>query len=236
VLYDEVLWHRCLLAHADLIRSTGDAEQADDYERWAKRVKKMILKHFWPSTAVDETEGGPSFAEVQFELGDARYLVAQTSPFGYSWRCDVYGNLLAYLTGLIGRERAMMTFRFLWGVGVNDPGPVVNSYPPVHAGDPEWRDYFTVNLLNLPNHYHNGGIWPFIGGLWVRFINALGMPDLARRELFRLTELCRLGVRTDWEFNEWHHGVSGRPMGKAYQAWSAASYVKAVHEVGNGVL
>ena len=63
----------------------------------------------------------------------------------------------------------MMTFRFLWGVGVNDPGPVKNLYPPVQAGDPEWREYYTVNLLNLPNHYHNGGIWPFIGGMWVRY-------------------------------------------------------------------
>ncbi|HUF11182.1 MAG TPA: glycoside hydrolase 100 family protein [Rhodothermales bacterium] len=231
VLYDEVLWYRCLGDWARLIRTRGEVERADDYDRWAKLVRKMILKQFWPSTAVDKTEGGPSFAEVQFQLGDSRYLVAQTSPFGYSWRCDVYGNLLAFLSGLTNERQASMTFRFLWGVGVSDPGPVVNSYPPVHSGDPEWRDYFTVNLLNLPNHYHNGGIWPFIGGLWVRFINALGMTDLARRELFRLSELCSLGVHHDWEFNEWHHGVTGRPMGKAFQAWSAASFVKAVHEV-----
>ena len=236
VLYDEVLWYRCLGAWAALIRERGEEERAADYEAWAKLVRKMILTQFWPSTAVDKTEGGPSFAEVQFELGDARYLVAQTSPFGYSWRCDVYGNLLAYLYGLIGKERASMTFRFLWGVGVSDTGPVINSYPPVHSGDPEWRDYFTVNLLNLPNHYHNGGVWPFIGGLWVRFVNALGMHDLARRELFRLTELCRLGVHNEWEFNEWHHGVSGRPMGKAYQAWSAASFIKAVHEVSGDLV
>lgn len=231
VLYDEVLWYRCLRSYAGLLRPLGENERADDYEAWAERVRKMILKHFWPSTAVDKADGGPSFAEVQFELGDTRYLVAQTSPFGYSWRCDVYGNILAFLTGLIGHERAGMTFRYMWGVGVSDPGPVVNSYPPVHSGDPEWRDYFTVNLLNLPNHYHNGGIWPFIGGLWVRFIHGLGMEDLAHRELFRLTELCRLGVHEDWEFNEWHHGVSGRPMGKAYQAWSAASFIKAFHQL-----
>ena len=29
------------------------------------------------------------------------------------------------------------------------------------------------------------------------------------------------------EFTEWAHGLTGRPMGKAYQAWSAASYVAA---------
>jgi len=103
--------------------------------------------------------------------------------------------------------------------------------PPVHAGDPEWRNYFTVNLLILPDHYHNGGIWPFIGGLWARYIHKLGIVDLARRELVNLAHMCALGVSHEWEFNEWHHGRTGRPMGKAFQAWSAASFIKACHSL-----
>ncbi|MCA9233847.1 MAG: hypothetical protein KDA44_00150, partial [Planctomycetales bacterium] len=159
VLYDEVLWRRCLICFSDILRRLGEDDRANDYANWADHVGRVILKNFWPSTATDRGESGPSFAEVQYQLGDARYLVAQISPFNYSWRCDVYGNLLAYLTNLVDKERATQTFRFLWGVGVNEPGPVKNAYPPIQAGDPEWRDYFTVNLLNLPNHYHNGGIW-----------------------------------------------------------------------------
>jgi hypothetical protein len=169
---------------------------------------------------------------VQFRLGDARYLVAEISPFSYSWRCDVLGNLLAFLTGLVDASRAMMTFRFLWGVGINEPGPVKCLYPPVQAGDREWKDYFTVNILNLPNHYHNGGIWPFIGALWVRYIARLGMTDVALRELVNLAKLCSQGASYPWEFNEWHHGVTGRPMGKAFQAWSAAGFIRACHSVG----
>jgi glycogen debranching enzyme len=231
VLYDEVLWHRCLIYYAKILRQLGNEERAEDYEKWSQHVRRVILKSFWPSTMKDESTPGPLFSDTQFALGDARYLVAQVSPFGYSWRCDVYGNILAFLTNLIDKERALMTFRFLWGVGVNDPGPVQNVYPAVQAGDPEWRNYFTVNLLNLPNHYHNGGIWPFIGGLWVRYIHKLGMRDLARRELVKLARLCSLGVSVEWEFNEWHHGVTGRPMGKAYQAWSAASFIRACHDL-----
>jgi len=74
----------------------------------------------------------------------------------------------------------------MWGVGVNQPWPVANLYPVVQAGDPDWRAYYTVNLLNLPHHYHNGGIWPFIGGMWVRFIHRLGFHEVACRELLRL--------------------------------------------------
>jgi hypothetical protein len=73
-----------------------------------------------------------------------------------------------------------------------------------------------VNLLNLPGHYHNGGIWPFIGGMWVRFIHRLGLRDVACRELLKLAQANRLGKNHDWEFNEWLHSRTGRPMGKAF--------------------
>jgi glycogen debranching enzyme len=119
----------------------------------------------------------------------------------------------------------------MWGVGVNQPWPVANLYPVVQAGDPDWRAYYTVNLLNLPHHYHNGGIWPFIGGMWVQFIHRLGFHEVACRELMRLAEFNQLGRDHEWEFNEWAHGQTGRPMGKAYQAWSAASFLRACHEL-----
>ncbi|HEU4749470.1 MAG TPA: glycoside hydrolase 100 family protein, partial [Acidimicrobiia bacterium] len=118
-----------------------------------------------------------------------------------------------------------------WGVGINRPYPVSCLYPAVQSGADDWKDYFLVNFLNLPHHYHNGGIWPFIGGLWVRFLHRLGRQELAHRELEALAETCRQGLRGEWEFNEWLHGETGRPMGKCHQAWSAASYIQAYQEV-----
>lgn len=132
---------------------------------------------------------------------------------------------------LLDVERARTAFRFLWGAGVNSPWPVANLYPVVQAGDPDWRAYYTVNLLNLPHHYHNGGVWPFIGGMWVRFIHRLGFHEVACGELVKLAKLCQLGRDQEWEFNEWAHGQTGRPMGKAFQAWSAASFLRACHEL-----
>ena len=240
VLYDEVLWFRALGCYADVLEQFGDEDGAAKFKARGQKVGRLILRNFWPSTTRPEpltTSDNahavplPSFAESQFALGDARYLVAEVSPFAFSWRCDVYANLLAYIVGLVDKDRALMTFRFLWGTGVSDPWPVQNLYPVVQSGDREWKDYFTVNLLNLPHHYHNGGIWPFVGGLWVRYLQKLGMKDLAKRELVKLAECCKLGVGREWEFNEWHHGQTGRPMGKAYQAWSAASFVKACHSL-----
>ena len=230
ILYDEVLWYRANVCFGRLLELLGNSEKAGDYLRWSQVIKREILLNFWPTTK-NKLYQSTTFAEQQYSLGDARYLIAQVTPFDFSWRCDVYGNILAYLYDVLDKEKASSAFRFMWGAGVNDPYPVENVYPAVHSGDPDWRPYYTVNLLNLPHHYHNGGIWPFIGGGWVRFVNKLGIRELALQELFKLAKLNKLGGLNEWEFNEWAHGKTGRPMGKAFQAWSASEYIAACHEL-----
>ncbi len=232
VLYDEVLWYRTNVCYGRILELTGQFEKAADYLRWSQKIRSRLLEIFWPTTTpADNSPKHNRFADRQSGLGDAQYLLAEITPFAFNWRCDVYANVLAFLMNVLDVDRARTAFRFMWGVGVNQPYPVANLYPVVQAGDPDWRAYYTVNLLNLPHHYHNGGIWPFVGGMWVRFIHRLGFHEIACRELLRLAQLNQLGRDQEWEFNEWAHGSTGRPMGKAFQAWSAASFLRACHEV-----
>lgn len=224
VLYDEVLWYYCNFCAGRLEELLGNYEDAGFYLRKAQIIKEAINRRFWPSINSDLIK---TFADQQYTMGDTQYLIAEITPFSFDWRCDVYANILAALFNVISLEKASTAFRFMWGVGVNRPAPVANLYPPVNAGDPGWRPYYTVNLLNLPHHYHNGGIWPFIGAYWVQFIGGLGMRDLAQKELYRLARINERGIKYEWEFNEWVHGRTGRPMGKAFQAWSAAGFISA---------
>lgn len=230
ILYDEILWYRANVCFGRLLEMLGNYQEAGAYIRWSQVIKKEILQNFWPSTQ-QRLFQSVSFAERQFTLGDTAYLIAQVTPFDFSWRCDTFGNILAFLYGTVDSEKAHKTFRFMLGSGVNEPFPVANVYPVVNPGDPDWRPYYTVNLLNLPNHYHNGGIWPFVGGFWVKFINKLGLKDMALSELYKLALLNKEGISEEWEFTEWAHGTTGKPMGKAYQAWSAAQYISACHDL-----
>ncbi|WP_406683072.1 HAD-IIB family hydrolase [Seonamhaeicola sp. MEBiC1930] len=230
ILYDEILWYRSNVCYGRMLEMLGEHEEAGEYIRWSQVIKKEILQNFWPSTQ-QQLFQSVSFAEKQFTLGDTSYLIAQTTPFDFSWRCDTLGNILAFLHGTIDSEKAHQTFKFMLGVGVNDPFPVANVYPVVSPGDPDWRPYYTVNLLNLPNHYHNGGIWPFVGGFWVKFVNKLGLKEVAISELHKLALINKEGINEEWEFTEWAHGTTGKPMGKAYQAWSAAQYISACHDL-----
>jgi sucrose-6F-phosphate phosphohydrolase len=231
VLYDEVLWYRAIVAYSRLLELEKRFEEATEHLRRSQMVRLKILEVFWPSTKPSVSPHAFRFAQSQFSVGDASYLLAEITPFAFNWRCDVLGNVQGFISNVLDVDRARIAFKFMWGVGVNEPYPVVNLYPPVQSGDPDWRPYYTVNLLNLPGHYHNGGIWPFIGGMWVRFIHRLGLYEVACRELLKLAQLNRLGKNQEWEFNEWVHSRTGRPMGKAFQAWSASSYIHACQEL-----
>lgn len=232
VLYDEVLWYRANVAHGRMLELQRKFDAASECLRRSQAIRNRILTTFWPTT--NPAPGAPavqcSFAQ-QSSIGDASYLLAEITPFSFNWRCDVLGNVQAFISNVLDANRARTAFRYMWGVGVNEPYPVVNLYPPVQSGDPDWRRYYTVNLLNLPGHYHNGGIWPFIGGFWVRFIHRLGLYEVACRELYKLAQLNQLGRNQEWEFNEWVHSRTGRPMGKCFQAWSASSYIHACQEL-----
>ena len=228
ILYDEVLWYQANICFGRMLGWLGKEDRAGDYLRWSQVIKKEILMNFWPSTQKNMYKN-VNFSEQQYSLGDTHYLIAQVAPFDFSWRCDVYGNILAFLFNVLDQEKATRAFQFMWGVGINDPHPVTNLYPPIQVGDRDWQPHYVVNQLNLPHQYHNGGIWPFIGAQWVRFIHKLGLTELAYQELYKVAELNKLGIVNEWEFNEWVHGKTGRPMGKAYQAWSASEFILACH-------
>lgn len=251
VLYDQVLWVRANEVYAEVMERLDAAPPASGpsdvapppsadaappaplaattpaaARQRAAAARAALLDRFWPSPQVPR-DPRTAFSETQHSMGSCEYLLAQLSPFSFDWRCDVYANSLAGLFGLLDRARAERFVRYAHGVGADHPYPVRVLYPVITPGDPQWRDYFLVKLHNLPHHYHNGGIWPLAGGCWVRLRAALGQRAEAERALEGLAEVCAAGARDPWEFTEWAHGQTGRPMGKAGQAWSAASYVAA---------
>ncbi|HKK12006.1 MAG TPA: HAD-IIB family hydrolase, partial [Flavobacteriaceae bacterium] len=117
VLYDEILWYRANVCFGRMLEMLGDYQKAGTYIRWSQVIKKEILQNFWPSTQ-QKLPQSVSFAERQFTLGDTAYLIAQVTPFDFSWRCDIFGNILAFLHGAVDSEKAHQTFRFMLGAGV----------------------------------------------------------------------------------------------------------------------
>ncbi|HZP89251.1 MAG TPA: glycoside hydrolase 100 family protein [Burkholderiales bacterium] len=144
---------------------------------------------------------------------------------------DVFGNLLALLFGLADTAAAHHVLRALLAARVNEPYPVRVVCQPIRQNDPLWRDYMHRHRQNLAWQYHNGGIWPFVGGFWVSAL-AQWMPALAERELEKLARANALG---NWQFTEWLHGKTLQARGMPEQSWNAAAFLLAhgaVHRIG----
>jgi glycogen debranching enzyme len=144
---------------------------------------------------------------------------------------DVFGNVLALLCGLADAPARRRTLAALERRAVSDPYPVRVVCDPIAETSFLWRPYMSRHAQNFAWQYHNGGIWPFVGGFWVAALAAGGRRVAARRDLARL---ARANALDDWAFSEWMHGRTAAPRGMRGQSWNAAAFLIAHRAVESG--
>jgi len=144
---------------------------------------------------------------------------------------DVFGNVLAVLMGLANVRARGRTLDALGRARVNDPYPVRAVTRPIKQSSALWRPYMARHRQNYAWQYHNGGIWPMVGGFWVTALVAAGRAAQAKDELVKLARACAVH---DWAFTEWLHGKTLAPRGMPGQSWNAASFLMAEHAVSAG--
>lgn len=146
---------------------------------------------------------------------------------------DVFGNVLAVQSGLADADMAASIVQRIGEARASDPWPVRVVLHPLSQQHPLWRPYMGRHQQNYLHQYHNGGIWPFVGGFWVMALAQLGLQDLATAELVKL---ARANAHDDWRFTEWFHGKTLAPMGMAGQSWNAAAFLMASKAVRESAL
>jgi hypothetical protein len=144
---------------------------------------------------------------------------------------DVFGNVLAVLLGLADARAARRTLDAVTRSRAHDPYPVRAVTRPIKRASTLWRPYMARHRQNLVWQYHNGGIWPMVGGFWVMALVASGRRSQAREELVKLARACAL---KNWTFTEWLHGKTLAPRGMPGQSWNAAAYLMAERAVEHG--
>lgn len=249
VLYDNALYYAATLAYQELSRHVPRELSSHKVEVDATGIHERINLLMW----IDRCWVAEHFAEhleklkaIRLEWFMLYHNVGTISsrPYYLPWVafreygdwCDSLGNLLAILTGIADGHRSEHILRYMAQVGMAEPYPTKAIYPPIYPSEANWREYYRSRNLNLPHQYHNGGIWPMIGGFHVAALVRHGWQSEAERLLLALAEANRQGTFAAWEFNEWLHGESGHPMGYAHQAWSAAMFLYAEHAVRTGEL
>jgi hypothetical protein len=141
---------------------------------------------------------------------------------------DVFGNLLALLCGLANPSATRRTLDALQRARVSRLYPVRVVTHPIRRRSALWRPYMARHRQNEVWQYHNGGIWPMVGGFWVVALAACGRLRQARLELESLARACAL---RNWAFTEWLHGTKATPRGMPGQSWNAAAFLMAERAV-----
>jgi glycogen debranching enzyme len=144
---------------------------------------------------------------------------------------DVFGNVLAVLLGLADAGAGARTLDALIKAQVNNPYPVRAVTRPIRQNSSLWRPYMARHRQNFVWQYHNGGIWPMVGGFWIAALAAAGRIEQARSELIKLARVLAL---RKWAFTEWLHGKTLAPRGMPGQSWNAAAFLIAEHAVSAG--
>ncbi len=145
---------------------------------------------------------------------------------------DVFGNLLAILCGLADEAAGHRIVQAVRTAQAAEPYPVRVTLQVLSRNDPLWRAYMGRHQQNQPHQYHNGGLWPFVGGFWVLALARLGRSDLAWRAL---EQLAAVNALDGWRFTEWFHGKTLQPGGMAGQSWNAATLLLALRTLEGGV-
>ena len=138
----------------------------------------------------------------------------------------VFGNVLGTLCGAMSRSAERQTLNALRKYAAHEPYPVRAVVRPIRKQSALWRPYMARHRQNSAWQYHNGGIWPMVGGFWVAALARHGFKREARTELLKLAHACTLD---DWAFAEWLHGRTTAPRGMRGQSWNAAAFLLAEH-------
>jgi hypothetical protein len=176
----------------------------------------------------------PRHVHEGFAIKHKPYFAFWSYKIHNSERFDLLGNSLAILSGIVSPSGAEKMISWIEEecACMKKKGDLACDLPPaffpfIKPGDTDWR--LRYELYNKPGEYHNGGIWPFICGLYVAALIAAKRYKLAGEKLMALTHIIKNSNNRniDFGFNEWLKAQDGKAMGQNWQTWSAALYLYA---------
>ncbi|MGM5482213.1 MAG: amylo-alpha-1,6-glucosidase [Nanobdellota archaeon] len=241
VLYDQCLFYQSMKELLYLFqnfkaKTEEDKKHVNKRIGWVKKrkpsIKRKINQNLWltKDNIHKVIEDYMIFDKIKEE--NYNYYLSHIMPFriGNEKRFDAFGNILAIATNVANKKRSTKIIRYVLRNKINQPVPLRCLQPVVRKRDKDWEPIYAFK--ERPYTYHNGGIWPMITGFWIYVLEKKGFKKIAEKELKTLAEHLR---KDNYQFHEYYHGKTAKPMGRKYQAWSAAGYIIAYNAVYNNI-
>ncbi len=239
-LYNNVLFLMATKCMSSLLSVAGRSAQSSElleFESLKERFTDVFLpspdskeriSKYWPRLATHHRE------QKVFDLSK-KYYLQYLSFARIDSHFDTLSNLLCAAWGAADDETALSILDIIRQRGLARPFPVRVLDPPYKKGDAGYDDNFDAMLpvqhRSGPLDYHNGGVWPFVGGFYVCAVCLRGKEagDKELADLAKANGVLREGENVG--FNEWLDGRKGEARGQYGQSWSAGMYIAAHRSV-----
>ncbi len=217
---------------SDLSRKRLEGSLALDEDSLRRRFSQVFLplreewreiEEYWPYLS-HKLRDDPPDSKID-------YYVQFVSFSKFDLHFDTLSNLLCILAEVAPAKLRSSIIQNIKSRRLASPFPVRVLDPPYEEGDPAFDVEFDRKIppqhRSDPYNYHNGAVWPFVGGFYVLSLQ-LSKDSDATSELLNLARAN--GVFREGEtvgFNEWLSGKTGEPFGQFGQSWNAGTYIAA---------
>jgi glycogen debranching enzyme len=234
-LYNNVLFlaaTKCLSSLVSISGRSFDSAHFLDYDALKERFTDVFLpgadsveriSKYWPRLATHHRE------QKLVDMSK-KYYLQYISFARIDAHFDTFSNLLCILSHLAEDATSVSILETIKGRQLLRPFPVRVLDPPYKKGDAGYDEdldaLLPIQHRSGPYDYHNGGVWPFVGGFYVCTLNALARDANEELEaLARANDVFRQGETVG--FNEWLDGKKGEARGQYGQSWSAGMFIAA---------
>jgi glycogen debranching enzyme len=235
-LYNNILFIMATRSLNVLVGTSGDTldkEVIPDLDELKQRFTDVFLPDegsprrlaaYWPRLSEVYDRGMP----VGY---NHNYYIHYLSFSRIDTHFDTLSNLLCVLSGVSDPPVKAGILDTIRSRSLAEPYPVRVLDPP-YAGEgasfhSEFDSSLPVQHQSGPYAYHNGGVWPFVGGLYVAalYLNGDSAAEKELEDLEKANSRYREGEKIG--FNEWLHGKTGEPLGQYGQSWNAGMFIAA---------
>jgi GH15 family glucan-1,4-alpha-glucosidase len=214
VLYDQLLRLWALKSYNHFIKNDQLTQKIDD-------IQLQVTTNFF-SNATGEKIHPRAFQSLK----TASYCPASFSPSGYKTQFDALANSLLLILDLGDEKLKKDTFLYCDNLLNSTKLKVLPAFwPPIQEQDPEWnllKDNCKYEFRNFPYEFHNGGSWSMVNGFYGI---ALYQNGHTAKATLLLKQIHQLNAVENHAFYENFNTQTGKPIGVAKCAWSAAASI-----------
>jgi hypothetical protein len=199
----------------------AEIEDNNSMREKALRIGVSIQKNFWP----DKNASDLYHPKLGYNATQQFYTTGFHPGHVYPV-FDAAGNALALLMGFVKGKKLDSLTDYVHSIFSELGHHLLPAFwPVIKEGDPNYeeiRSNYAFQFKNYPHHFHNGGIWPVMMGLFAIGLTAAGQAEISAQMFDSSIYFLE---NNENPFPEYIDSAHFKPGGKKELCFSAAGCI-----------